>query len=380
MSIELDMRATLLEPQPGTAGGLRARFKALRNRTLANPSFQRFAARFPLTRPVARARARALFDLVAGFVYSQVAYACVQAELLPFLHAAPRSAREVAGFANLPLEGAERLLRAAAALRLAERLPDDRYTLGEQGAALIGNGGIAEMILHHDRLYADLADPLALLRRGGGGGALSAYWPYAEGETSAAETAAPYSALMAASQPMVAAQLLGAHSFKGHRRLLDVGGGQGAFLEAVGGRYPDLALCLFDLPPVAARAAERLGGRIEAIGGSFHDSALPTGADVLSLVRILHDHDDTAVAALLRKAHAALPAGGTLLIAEPMAETPGSEASGDAYFGFYLLAMGSGRPRSANVLGAMLKEAGFRRVREAPTDLPLVARVLVATA
>ena len=51
---------------------------------------------------------------------------------------------------------------------------------------------------------------------------------------------------------------------------------------------------------------------------------------------------------LLRAVHAALEPGGTVLIAEPMAGTPGAEPMGDAYFGLYLLAMGHGRVRSAH--------------------------------
>ena len=43
-----------------------------RDRLLADGRFQRFAAAFFLTRPVARARSRALFDLCAGFVLSLI--------------------------------------------------------------------------------------------------------------------------------------------------------------------------------------------------------------------------------------------------------------------------------------------------------------------
>jgi len=39
------------------------RWYALRDRLLADPTFQRRATAFPLTRPIARRRARALFDL-----------------------------------------------------------------------------------------------------------------------------------------------------------------------------------------------------------------------------------------------------------------------------------------------------------------------------
>ena len=110
---------------------------------------------------------------------------------------------------------------------------------------------------------------------------------------------------------------------------------------------------LFDLPPVAARAAARLrrarpGARAPTrVGGDFLADPLPTGADVVSLVRVVHDHDDDAALAILRAARQALPPDGTLLLAEPMAGAAGAEPVGDAYFGFYLLAMGSGRPRTA---------------------------------
>ena len=361
--------------------GWRDRWTVMRNRILSDAGFQRWASGFPLTRPVARARARGLFDIVAGFVYSQVAFACVKLGVLPLLAEKPRTVEELAALVDLPLEGADRLLKAAVSLGLAERLRDGRYTLGQQGAALVGNGGLADMIAHHAHLYADLADPVALLRRGGGGGALSGYWPYAEGEGPADSAAvAPYSALMAASQPMIADDVLSAYAFGNHRALLDVGGGEGAFLEAAGARYPELGLMLFDLPAVAARAQARIGPRLNALGGNFGDDPIPLGADIVSLVRVLHDHGDAMVTQLLAKVHAALPPGGTLLVAEPMAETRGAEPAGDAYFGFYLLAMGSGRPRTAAELTGMLRAAGFANVRQIPTRIPLSVRVLVATA
>lgn len=94
---------------------------------------------------------------------------------------------------------------------------------------------------------------------------------------------------------------------------------------------------------------------------------------------MVHDHDDAVVRPLLRAAFQALPAGGTLLLAEPMAATEGAERMGDAYFGFYLLAMGSGRPRGVAELTAMLREAGFAAVRQPRTHTPMLTSLLVAT-
>lgn len=367
-------------------GSWRDRLHAWREGLTASPGFRRWAAGFPLTRPLARRRARALFDLCAGFVYSQVLQACVQTRLFERLKDGPVAEPVLADLADLPPDGMTRLLRAAAALDLVTQRSDGTWALGPLGAAMIGNPGIAAMVEHHALLYADLADPVALLRRPRGGNALSGYWAYAGADLPGAlgrERTTDYTALMAASQPMVAEEVIAAYDFRRHRCLLDIGGGSGAFLAAVAASAPDLRLILFDLPAVAEQGRERfarlrLDGRATAVGGDFANDALPQGADLVSLVRVLHDHDDDVVMALLRKVRAVLPPGGRLLVAEPMAGTPGAEPAGDAYFGFYLLAMGRGRPRRPDELGAMLEAAGFTGPRLLPTNTPLLTRVLVA--
>ena len=373
------------------------RAQAWRDGLVASPRFRRWAAAFPPTRPIARRRTRALFDLCAGFVYSQVLAACVQLRLFEILAEGPRTAAALAARLSIPLDSAERLLRAAASLRLVARRGGGRFGLGPLGAALVGNAAVIEMVRHHAMLYADLADPVALLRRDGGATRLGAYWPYAEAPAGSlgagslgagslgAGAVADYTALMAASQPMVADEVLGAYRVGRHRCLLDVGGGDGSFLIAAAGRAPGLRVALFDLPPVAARARARfaaagLSGRATAVGGDFLADPLPGGADAVSLVRVIHDHGDVAALAILRAARRALPKGGALLLAEPMAGTPGAEPIGDAYFGFYLLAMGSGRARTAAGLTALLEQAGFDRVRRRRTRTPLLTGLLVARA
>lgn len=372
-------------PPRGPAPGWGERWRDWRNRTIANPAFQRWAAAFPLTRPLARRHAGEVFDLVAGFVYSQVLLAAVRVRLFDLLADGARPEAELAERIGLDAEGTERLLAAAAALELVERRRGGRVALGRLGAPLVGNRALASMIEHHATLYADLRDPLALLRREGRP-AMAGYWPYAAHDGAAAlgaDRVAEYSALMSASQPLVAREVLDAYDFGRHRCLLDVGGGEGTFLNAVARQAPRLPLMLFDLPAVADRAQARFAAwglldRASAHGGDFFADPLPTGADIVSLVRVCFDHPDERVLALLRNVRRALPPDGTLLLAEPMAGVPGAEAMGDAYFGFYLLAMGRGRPRSAAQLGALLQAAGFGAVRALPTRLPLQAGVLVA--
>ena len=358
----------------------------LRDAMLGRLGFQRFAASFPLTRRIAHAQARALFDLCAGFVYSQVLTACVRLDLFGKLASGPKTAATLSHELALPPHATERLLLAAVSLRLLSRRAGNRFGLGMLGAALNGNPGIAAMIEHNATLYRDLQDPLALLRGHTPHTELSQYWPYAgapQPETLDARDVAGYSALMAASQSFIAADVLDAYPFRQHRCVLDVGGGEGAFIAAAADRFKMLRYMLFDLPAVAERASQHfaaagLGERARVHGGSFLSDALPQGADLVTLVRVLHDHDDASVLRVLRAVLRALPANGTLLVAEPMSGVSGAEPVGDAYFGMYLLAMGSGRPRTPEHIGRLLERAGFTDIRLRKTRRPMLVGVMTA--
>ena len=355
-----------------------------RNDLLANPRFQAFAARFFLTRAITRRRAAQVFDICAGFVYSQVLQACVTGGVFEALRHGPRSVHDLARAAALEHEPALRLLRAASAIGLLEPRGVETFGLGQHGAALLGNPGALAMVSHHHLLYADLADPLALLRGESFPTSLQRFWAYARNPDRAgadAESVAPYSQLMSESQTLVRRDILDALDLSLVRKLVDIGGGEGAFAAEAAARWPKIAVAVFDLPAVAARAQARfsaagLSERATGFGGDFYGDELPAGADLITLVRVLHDHDDDKAKALLRKIYQTLPSGGRLVIAEPMAGTPGAEAMGDAYFGIYLFAMGSGRPRPAAEIAAMVAEAGFASSRHIPTPRPLLVSMM----
>lgn len=357
-----------------------------RDRLLANPEFQRRSLRVPLVRNIARRRMRSLFDLCSGFVYSQVLLACTRLGLLELLSQSARSAAELAASLDVPQASLERLLEAAESLQLVDKRDHQRFGLGPLGAALLGNPAVSMMIEHHSALYADLHDPVALLRGERQSTDLGRFWAYSRNACPTAlepEETAPYSDLMAASQELIADQVLSAHSLRRYRRLLDVGGGAGAFALAAMKRNESLETCVFDLPAVCDRARKRFeelgyGARGSVCPGNFLADPLPSGHDLVSLVRVLHDHDDEAAQRLLQAVRQAVGPDGLVLIAEPMLGTRGAEPVTAAYFGFYLMAMGQGRPRSADEIGSMLRQAGFGSVKEHPTSAPLLVRVLTA--
>ncbi len=363
------------------------RILAWRDRLLCDQRFHRFAARTPIFSLIARRRSAELFDIATGFVHTQVLVACLRLNVFDLLQAGPMPADELARRIGLGPDAAGRLFNAAVALRLLERRSGDRIGLGVLGGALNGFPGVKAMMHHNQLLYRDLSDPVALLKNQGGPTELHAFWPYSGGADERAgmsrAEAQAYSDLMAASQGFVADDVLDAYDMRQHRRLMDVGGGDGTFLRSAAARAPGLALSLADLPAVIETARERFAAaglqqRTTLHPTDFQKDPLPSDADAISLVRVAHDHDDPVVRKLFAAAHAALPPGGALLVAEPMAGVPGAERMADAYFGFYLLAMGTGRARTPDELSEMLRQAGFARIVRIPTRRPLMVSLLVA--
>ena len=102
---------------------------------------------------------------------------------------------------------------------------------------------------------------------------------------------------------------------------------------------------------------------------------------MITLVRVAHDHPDGVVKPLLQKIYNALPPGGTFLLAEPMAQSfsPGSAAGAqaDAYFHFYLLAMGAGRLRAPEELMQMMQAVGFKQIQRLSNAMPIHAQLIL---
>lgn len=372
------LRAASPSRSPTTA--LQLWWHHTRNRILINPRFQQWAARLPLFKGIAQREALALHHITAGFVYSQVLQACIRLDLFTRLHTQPSTVEQLSAVCDLSQEAMLRLLRAGASLRLLERIGSDYWGVGPLGAATLAYPGIPAMVHHHALLYRDLSDPIALLRHQQPS-ELSRYWPY-ENSAIDADTSHAYSHLMAQSMTLISGHILDAINLSSAQHILDLGGGTGAFARAVQVRYPDVKVTVADLPHVAALARAEHGNtepKLTFWGGDMLEEALPTGADTLTLIRILHDHNTDRVQQILRKARAYLAEGGELIIAEPLAETPGAEPIGDAYFGFYLWAMGSGAPRSKGELTTLLLQAGFTEVTEHKSNVPALVRILRAT-
>jgi demethylspheroidene O-methyltransferase len=379
-------KAFAVPPLPTTEGWW-SRLKHRIEEHLAQPSMYDWGRARWWTRWAVRRRTERLFAWMGGFVHSQVLLACLQLRLFDALKAQPQSAEHLSQTLQVPLHAMRPLLQSACAMDLLAERGDGHYGLGPLGHVVRAHPGIAAMIEHNHLLYRDMAEPVRFLRESNAG-QMAAYWPYAQDQGAApalrqeaAQQLGTYSALMDASQTFVVTEILDSYYFGDHRCVLDVGCGKGRFMAALATQVPHLQVKLFDLPAVLSLAQQRfeqaqLQTRATFHPGSFLDDELPSGADLITLVRVAHDHSDQALRLLLRKIWQALPVGGRVLLAEPM-QLPNDEAAVvDPYFHFYLLAMGAGRLRSAHELMHLLQTSGFTGVESVPTAMPIHTQII----
>jgi 2,7-dihydroxy-5-methyl-1-naphthoate 7-O-methyltransferase len=147
------------------------------------------------------------------------------------------------------------------------------------------------------------------------------------------------------------------------RHVADIGGGTGTLIAEVLRRNPRLRGTVTDLPETAARARQYLAGlglgdRCEVVGQSFFDP-LPRSADVYLLSRIIHDWDDAAASAILRRCAEAAGSTGRVLVLESAIAGGGNPAS-FAEMNLRMLVLAGGRERTIDDYSALAADAGLQ--------------------
>ena len=152
--------------------------------------------------------------------------------------------------------------------------------------------------------------------------------------------------------------------------IVDVGGGNGAFLAGILARHPTLHGILFDMPHVVASAPPLLESagvleRCEIMGGSFFER-VPEGADTYMLKAVLPGFDSERALTILRVVRAAMRDDARLLCMEAILP-PGDGFDMAKLIDLQALALAGGAHRTTEQLEALLAEAGFEIRRIIPT-------------
>jgi hypothetical protein len=178
---------------------------------------------------------------------------------------------------------------------------------------------------------------------------------------------------MSSLSSMLAYAVLLAYDFSGISSMVDIGGGEGKFLEKILEFYPCAKGTVFDRAPAIERAGRRLGsyqtsGRCSYVAGDFFD-AVPEGADAYLLCGVLHDWDDDRAVKILRNCRRAMEKSGKVLLFETLLPETDSRHFGKL-LDLNMLVMTGGRERTTVEFCSLLDAADYKVTRIISTMAP----------
>ncbi|MET9361611.1 methyltransferase [Streptomyces sp. NPDC006632] len=273
---------------------------------------------------------------------AQTLRAAVQLRVFELVGEAPRRGDDIAAEAGTEPRHMTRLLRALAALGMLEHDSPGSYSTTPAGALL--DPRHPHSLTSFVRVFTD---PVAIRA-----------WEHLDDSVRTGEVAfdgvfgtdffshlaqhpqlsAAFNAAMSQASGAAALALPHAYDFGRFRSVTDIGGGAGTVLAGILSVHPRLTGVVHDTVEGLAQAPATLhehglADRCALVAGDFF-LAVPEGSDLYLIKSVLHDWSDDQAVTILRHCREVLPAGGRVLIVEPvLPESVGTDADGHALDG-----------------------------------------------
>lgn len=311
-------------------------------------------------------------DIAFGFMGSKALFAALDLGVFTALSGGPTTAEALAEVVGLEAERCRTLLTALTALGLTQ-VEDERFSNAPAAEAFLVKGAKydfgdylrlqvgRQMYGIMDQIEPALADRLPE----------EATSSYAEW-FSDPEEARLYSESQHAGSLGPAAGLAKRLDLGKARRLLDVGGGTGAFAITLCEAFPELEVTIVDFPNVAAIGREYvakagLSRRIFYREGNALETEWPGAQDAILMSYLLSGVPDETHAGLLTRAHDHLLRGGQVLIHDFVVD---SDRTGPRNAALWQLQHTAFTPKARSLdddwLVGALKAAGFTDVDVSP--------------
>jgi hypothetical protein len=291
----------------------------------------------------------------------------------------PRSAEQLAGAAGVDRDAMDRLLRHLAKVGVLSRDDEARYALTPDAEPLrddhrsglrimldvesaIGRADLCLVQLLHSVRTGDAAFPVQFG---------STFWEDVDADP---RRRASFDVQMGRDVAAWAPLIVEPYDWGSLGSVVDVGGGDGTLLAALLDAHPGLQGTVFDQPTTAEAARKTLADaglsdRATIVSGSFFDP-LPPGAGGYLLSAVLHDWNDDAARAILRRCADAAGTEGTVFVVEKTGadgESPSTEMD------LRLLAWFGGRQRGVAELSSLAVDAGLEVAAVHPAaDLSII--------
>lgn len=261
-----------------------------------------------------------VLDVMTGSWSGQAVYVAAKIGVADMLANGPRCVSDLAKEAGVNADALHRVLRALAGLgifRIGENQQVELTPLAEPLATGHPESVRQFAIMVNEEVYDAFGGLLSSVQTGEPsfdkrfGTPIFAYYD------AHPEVAATFHSAMNDWSGWDTPDIVEGYDFSRFRKVVDVGGGNGAFLSALLARYSNLSGVLFDRPAAIEAARAEEGGplpRCELVEGDFTEGGLPEGADLYTIKHVIDGWSDDGAAAILRKIRESMTDDGRVLV------------------------------------------------------------------
>ena len=320
-----------------------------------------------------------LMQMSMGFIVSQAISVASKLYIADHLKDGAKNVKELARLTETNQPALYRLMRALASVGVFAEDEDSKFSLTPLSEFLRSDHpeslrGIAHMI--GDREHWQAQGNLLHSVKTGGIAFENAFgqpfFPYIQDKP---EIARIFDDAMTSFSKTVGNAVAAVYDFSEAKTIADIGGGHGRLLSTVLKTNENAKGILFDQPQVVAGADEQLesagvAGRVEVVGGDFF-AEIPVEADIYLMKHIVHDWNDEESVSILQNIAKSAKPGAKVLLVESVIEAEKGIPSMSKVMDLNMLAMTSGRERTAKEYAELFEKAGFKLTNVIPTPSPL---------
>jgi hypothetical protein len=312
--------------------------------------------------------------MASSYWTSQAIYVAAKLGIADLLKDGPLKCSEMAAIVGADVCSLFRLMRALSSLGISTQTKNESFSLLPLGESLRANipGSLKAIIITLGEIHYQACGSLLHAVQTGSpafdhvfGAGL---FDYLDQNTEAANS---FNEGMASLAGMLAYAVVLAYDLGRVSSIVDVGGGNGRFLETILAIYPEIQGTVFDCAPTIERTRGTTVPRSRRclyVAGDFFAS-VPRGGDLYFLCSVVHDWDDERAVTILRNCREAMSTTGRLLLLETVVPENDSKHFGKI-LDLNMMAMSSGRERTRAEFCTLLTASGFRMSRNIPTMAP----------
>ncbi len=277
-----------------------------------------------------------MIEMSRAFQQSRILLTAFEMDIFTVLGDEDKSSQEIADALSADHRGMDRLLNALCALKVLKKSNGKFRNSPEAAQYLVkGKPGYRAGLMHTVHLWNSWNTLTDAVRNGG----LVRQRPVEErGE----EWFVGFIAAMHGRAATEAPALVSGLDLSGVSRVLDVGGGSGAFSMAFVRAGDSIRATVFDLPNVVSLTRgyvekDGLGDRIDTVAGDYNQDELPQGYDLVFLSAIIHSNSPKQNHELFAKISRALNPGGKIVVSDLIMNEDRTDPSRGALFALNML-------------------------------------------